>query len=711
MNKIYRILAALLLVVLLRSVQAFAQGGPPMVSITNVSPGSGTILQPAQPTITYSMTKGGSTVYFYVDGSEVGSAAAAAGSNQWTTPPLYGGSHTLEILALGNYATSTYIVNYWDWTQNVKYDLYWNNPTSGSATGVLLPWFQTTSSAYSDLAADYDSSQIDFYQQEGWVLLAKDFGSSSPVNGPPYFLLYNKYRGIVRVFVYDVHSSYSYGQMQLSVVPGATSTPLLTFNSGIPHFINDYDSGGDLSSVWEVFPIATGRWSYCDFTVAGYDPSIATKDLQLQFHMFGVDTAGVTLNGGQTINQVLTAQEADGIQTSSSDGTSAFSNAMVNLKNAGSAVKALPSDTALVPSSEWYKSPLVSIAQGALDVASWIPLVSDIAGFARGILGVFTGGGGGNQMSAPTPLDFNGSISMSGTWTQTKDFGVIDIPIPGSVAQANPDGTGDYGNPIGVFNLTAEPTVDYCYKVTSEVATADPSVYQLYGDLYLRAEPPNVVYNPHDGLQLASATAAVVDTIYGMQTPYTPLGSLSNSTFESLTSQYIGASLGSYVTPLPSFTDKPLPDTSRFALALQLKFTYLNSSTNTVDTSYFLKTYPVDMQFDSSIVTAGENWPQDQPIINAAPVTYSLGSYPNPFNPTATIPFSIATDSRVSLRVYDLLGQRVATLVHGLRRAGTYSTSFNGSNFASGVYLVRLIAYPVDGGSTVIKTHKILLLK
>lgn len=65
-------------------------------------------------------------------------------------------------------------------------------------------------------------------------------------------------------------------------------------------------------------------------------------------------------------------------------------------------------------------------------------------------------------------------------------------------------------------------------------------------------------------------------------------------------------------------------------------------------------------------------------------------NYPNPFNPTTTIAFSINVSDYVSLKVYDALGREVAVLVNENLSAGNYSTTFNASSLASGVYMYRL---------------------
>ncbi len=88
------------------------------------------------------------------------------------------------------------------------------------------------------------------------------------------------------------------------------------------------------------------------------------------------------------------------------------------------------------------------------------------------------------------------------------------------------------------------------------------------------------------------------------------------------------------------------------------------------------------------------------------PLTYALyQNYPNPFNPTTTIKYSIPNTERVTLKIYNILGQEVATLVDEEQKPGVYELKFDAGNLASGVYFYRLKA----GGFTAVK--KMMLVK
>ena len=78
---------------------------------------------------------------------------------------------------------------------------------------------------------------------------------------------------------------------------------------------------------------------------------------------------------------------------------------------------------------------------------------------------------------------------------------------------------------------------------------------------------------------------------------------------------------------------------------------------------------------------------------NNIPVKYDLlQNYPNPFNPTTNLEFGISELGFVTLKVYDILGKEVKTLVNEIKPAGTYIVVFDGSNLASGVYFYRIEA-------------------
>lgn len=89
-----------------------------------------------------------------------------------------------------------------------------------------------------------------------------------------------------------------------------------------------------------------------------------------------------------------------------------------------------------------------------------------------------------------------------------------------------------------------------------------------------------------------------------------------------------------------------------------------------------------------------------------APELFVLNqNYPNPFNPSTTISYQVPTNGMVTLKVYDILGKEVTTLVNEQKNAGVYSVKFNAANLTSGMYI-----YKIQAGNFT-QTKKMLLMK
>jgi hypothetical protein len=158
--------------------------------------------------------------------------------------------------------------------------------------------------------------------------------------------------------------------------------------------------------------------------------------------------------------------------------------------------------------------------------------------------------------------------------------------------------------------------------------------------------------------------------------------------------------------------------------------------TDSVSTKYFIKrginlSSPLNVTmypyggFVIKTLLAGEE-PDTNRYVTAVDKTEMTGNfylgqnYPNPFNPTTVINYQLPVTSNISLAVYNLLGQEVATLFEGFRQPGNYEATFSagggsasggdGSKLASGVYLYRLSANHI-GGSNFVDVKKLILLK
>jgi hypothetical protein len=96
----------------------------------------------------------------------------------------------------------------------------------------------------------------------------------------------------------------------------------------------------------------------------------------------------------------------------------------------------------------------------------------------------------------------------------------------------------------------------------------------------------------------------------------------------------------------------------------------------------------------------------------SAPVTFALDqNFPNPFNPTTTIRYQLPVDGRVALRIYDVLGREVQTLVDEAKPAGFHEATLNATALASGVYFYRLEAVSFNGSLSFHDVRKLVVVK
>ena len=129
---------------------------------------------------------------------------------------------------------------------------------------------------------------------------------------------------------------------------------------------------------------------------------------------------------------------------------------------------------------------------------------------------------------------------------------------------------------------------------------------------------------------------------------------------------------------------------------------YTYSDKNLAEGTYYYRIKQIDFNGDFKYYELNSE------IIISAPVKFSLAqNYPNPFNPSTMIRFTVPVAGNVSLKVYDALGNEVATLVNENKEPGSYDAEFNIKNevVSSGIYFYKL---ETEGFN---ETKKMLLLK
>ncbi|HEX7071642.1 MAG TPA: T9SS type A sorting domain-containing protein [Rhodothermales bacterium] len=123
-------------------------------------------------------------------------------------------------------------------------------------------------------------------------------------------------------------------------------------------------------------------------------------------------------------------------------------------------------------------------------------------------------------------------------------------------------------------------------------------------------------------------------------------------------------------------------------------------TSNSATTEMFIEALFVEMGSAIEVVTGVDD------VASDLPERFALEqNYPNPFNPSTTIKFSLPEASEVTLEVFNLMGQKVATLVHGRMQPGFHQVDFDARNLASGTYFYRIQA------TDFVSTRKMMLVK
>jgi hypothetical protein len=133
-----------------------------------------------------------------------------------------------------------------------------------------------------------------------------------------------------------------------------------------------------------------------------------------------------------------------------------------------------------------------------------------------------------------------------------------------------------------------------------------------------------------------------------------------------------------------------------------MSYSYSDNNLNPGNYYYRLKQIDFDGTFEYS---------EDVEVDVIAPDVYSLNqNYPNPFNPSTKITFSLAADALVSLRVFDVLGQEIVTLINQDLTAGVHTHNFDAAGLNSGIYFYKLEVISTTG-SNFTDVKKMTLLK
>jgi hypothetical protein len=150
--------------------------------------------------------------------------------------------------------------------------------------------------------------------------------------------------------------------------------------------------------------------------------------------------------------------------------------------------------------------------------------------------------------------------------------------------------------------------------------------------------------------------------------------------------EYIDYSVYEYDCAL---LDQVPPFGTKYPISYKIRAVDASLPTNKISV-YSDSVFTTGITIDGGIPEEGGT---DHLLNTNIPKEFSLNqNYPNPFNPVTNIKYDLPKDVFVKIKIYDLLGREIKTLVNEFKQAGSYIVSFNGSEFASGVYFYRIQA-------------------
>ncbi len=325
----------------------------------------------------------------------------------------------------------------WVWYENNIVQLYVE--PNEAPINKPMPWFDNNGTAAIALNTGSNSTR-DMYPSDGWVLIFRDFGTSIENQNLPHFILYNKYKGVLRLFFIDFVMSTSktlYSVKLSHQFDDAITSANISSNSIDKGYLDFYDTDYSQIAICRASP---GEWAYVDFDLSTYDPNLPDY---LGF-AFEINTV---LQG----NINLFANKLDEIDEKSPTTFDAINSTIKKTqdgialgKKYFSTPKGFLDDMKKHADSNkgaWFEAPLRLISNST--IAQSIPVIGGIAGIITGFIGSDKG-----SNSSFTPFKITGDIKFESSRAD------ILLWVPGSKRDET-EGRGIplYDRPLGIIGI------------------------------------------------------------------------------------------------------------------------------------------------------------------------------------------------------------------------------------------------------------------
>lgn len=345
---------------------------------------------------------------------------------------------------------------------------------------------------------------IDAYPEDGWILVHRDFGTEKKAQPFPFFTLYNRYRGIFRVMLYNaVNREGSYFIGELGFLDGeklpAARAGLFTFADTAADrcFLRTYNPALKLTAISRM--CTYGSWAVFDFPLVGYDPSIKAKEPILVFKLSSVQKQELSLKSTGNIRLMQIMELKDQVQPShlsnqSISGVQAVLKVGVEGYNAYRSVKSFVDNEILSKEGQgknkeatWFSAAATLAAGGGAAYGPYLQLMGSV-------LNSFIGGA--NFASSWEPLCFAGQFSFD---TEGAILTRNELWCHNLFLNVGPDDNRAQ-RPVqdvewGIFNFNRVPVSNWFWSASVNLA-----------------EAPDLVINPKSGLVHTSTRVAFIQS-------------------------------------------------------------------------------------------------------------------------------------------------------------------------------------------------------
>lgn len=394
----------------------------------------------------------------------------------------------------------------WDWTDNNP--LNWRAQIQGATALMGSPFTNFTSTA--DMQKIINAS--DWYPSQGWVLLSQDFGCiglQDVSNATPWFMLYNKYRSIVRLFLYMANSSqYTRASVVLKWGTQQGNNSLLTLSNNQSKTNNQYPLGNNQESFVNYINTVpnTGGWIVTDFQV-NFDPNTTStmgnfQNIDFDFHFY--NGSSITLGGDFNLTtQSGSAKEAAPTPNTNPNLVNYITNAKTFLGKApkrsdlNSGFQTMVSSIDSINNkyannfTRGLKRVNTSIQNGKLkdyllDACSLAETFGGVLSVVGTVMEVFVGKANTTAASSQDyyvqPTISKGTMSLSGTILSEYNPKTISLQLPGTShafnqTNLNCAGIPVYDCPLGVISVEEAP--DILVSTKQEVDSSSNTICQL----------------------------------------------------------------------------------------------------------------------------------------------------------------------------------------------------------------------------------------